>query len=267
MNSRKIITYILVSFGISWLIWLPNALSHNLSFGWEHSDWLHILGGLGPFLGAIITTYIFDKNAGVKSFLKNKLFPLPKLKWLVIGLGMPIAFFLAPYLFLGIFNNEWLDLSLLGLNSKVPVTNPVLIWVLWCIFYGMGEETGWRGFLLPELAKKYSARVASFYVALIWAPWHLPIFFYDKDLGNMGIGGTIGWVAGLTFGSVLLAWLAKHTKWILLPVILWHGTFNFFTTSDKIDYLVPSLMSTLVMITVVWIIIKYDTHFEKKIRT
>jgi hypothetical protein len=82
----------------------------------------------------------------------------------------------------------------------------------------------------------------------------------------MGVGGTIGWVVGLTFGSMLLGWLVKQSKWILLPVILWHGTFNFFTTSDKIDYLVPSMMSTLVIITVVWILIIYDSDFETKIK-
>jgi len=266
MNNRKIIVFILISFGISWSIWLPNVLSHNLKVGWEHSDWLHILGGLGPFMGAIITTYIFDKSCGLKDFITDRLIALPKLKWLLIGLGMTIIFFLVPYLFLGIFKNEWLDLSLLGLNSKLPITNPFLIWILWCIFYGLGEESGWRGFLFPELTKKYKARTATLYVALIWASWHLPVFFYDKDLGNMGVGGTIGWVVGLTFGSMLLGWLVKQSKWILLPVILWHGTFNFFTTSDKIDYLVPSMMSTLVIITVIWILIIYDSDFETKIK-
>jgi hypothetical protein len=48
-------------------------------------------------------------------------------------------------------------------------------------------------------------------------------------------------------------------------VILWHGTFNFFTTSDQLDFLIPSIMSTLVMVVVVWILIIYDSNFEVKI--
>ncbi len=266
MNTRKIITFIVISFGISWLIWLPNVLSHNFDVGWKHSDWLHILGGLGPFMGAILTTYIFDRSTGVKAFFKHQLFALPKLKWLLISIGMTIGFFLAPYLFLGIFKHEWIDLSVLGLNSKLPFTNPILIWLLWCLFYGMGEESGWRGFLLPELTKKYKARTATIFVVLAWAPWHLPVFFYDKDLGNMGIGGTIGWAVGLAFGSALMGWLVKQSKWVLLPVILWHGTFNFFTTSDQLDYLVPSVMSTLVMVAVIWILLAYDADFRRRRR-
>jgi hypothetical protein len=33
MNKKKIATFILVTFGISWLIWLPNGLSHNFDVG------------------------------------------------------------------------------------------------------------------------------------------------------------------------------------------------------------------------------------------
>jgi membrane protease YdiL (CAAX protease family) len=264
MNKKKIITFILISYGISWTIWLPNVLSHNFNVGWGHSDWLHLLGGLGPFLGAITTTFIFDGTQGIKEFFKNKLFTLPKTKWLLIGLGMPIIFFLIPFLFLGIFKNEWLDFLQLGLNSKLPFTNPLFIWFLWCFFYGVGEESGWRGFLFPEITKQYKASISTLYVALIWALWHLPIFFYDKDFISMGVGGTIGWLVGLIFGSLLLGWLVKQSKWNLLPVILWHGTFNFFTASDKINPLYPAVMSTLVIVIAVWIGINYGRNLSQK---
>ena len=264
MNKKKIITFILITYGISWMIWLPNVLSQNCNVGLRHSDWLHLLGGLGPFLGAIITTYIFDKKKGVKEYFKNKLFSLPKPKWILIGIGMPILFFLIPFLFLGIFKGNWLDFSQLGLNSKLPFTNPLLIWLLWCFFYGVGEESGWRGLLFPELTNKFNARISTLYVALIWALWHLPIFFYDKDFISMGIGGTIGWLVGLIFGSLLLGWLVKQANWNLLPLILWHGTFNFFSASDKIDYLYPAIISTLVIIISIWIGLKYGKDLSSK---
>jgi len=260
--NKKIRTYILVTFGISWTIWLPNVLSHNFNVGWRHSDWLHLLGGLGPLFGAIISTYIFDKTPGVKEYFKSRLLSLPKLNWVLVGLGMPIVFFLFPYLYLGIFKNQWLEFSQIGLNSKLPFKNPLLIWLLWCLFYGVGEESGWRGFLLPEFTNMNKARISTLFVALIWASWHLPIFFYDKDLANMGVGGTIGWLVGLIFGSLLLGWLAKQAKWSLLPVILWHGTFNFFSASDKINYLYPAVTSTLVIIFSFWIAWSYGNNLS-----
>ncbi len=185
---------------------------------------------------------------------------------------MPILFFVLIYLFLGIFAGEWTNLSEIGLNSKVPFTNIFGIWLLWCFFYGVGEESGWRGFLMPELTRKYKARISTLYTAFIWAPWHLPVFFYDKDFIAMGLVGTFGWIVGIIFGSFLLGWLAKQSNWNLWPVILWHGTFNLFTTSDRINPLFSGLISMMVIVVVLWIARKYDDNFSlvssiKKSRT
>jgi membrane protease YdiL (CAAX protease family) len=204
MDKKRLITFIVFTYGISWLIWLPNVLAHNFKVGWEFSAWLHIAGGLGPFIGAVITTYLFERKAGVAEYFKDKLFTIPKFKWILVGFGMPVVFFLIAVLIVGIFTGDWVVFSELGLNAKLPITNPLLIWLLWCFFYGLGEEGGWRGFLFPEFIKGFQARIATLYVALIWAPWHLPVFFYDKDLSMMGLFGTVGWLVGHIIGSLLL---------------------------------------------------------------
>lgn len=256
MNSRKLTVYILLSFGISWIVWLPNVLAAQSEFGWEHSNLLHLLGGLGPLCAAVFTTLIFDGLNGLKDFVNLRYTNLPNIKWLVLGLFMPIIFFLIPYLFLGFVEGQWLDFSLLGLNSKLPFQHPLLIWLLWCLCYGLGEESGWRGYLFPAFTQKYSARISAGFVALIWASWHIPIFFYDKDFMRLGFGGTIGWILGLFAGSIVLSWLLKQSKWNLVPVILWHGTFNFFTSSDQIDFMYPVFISTLVMVLAAFLWIK-----------
>jgi membrane protease YdiL (CAAX protease family) len=38
----------------------------------------------------------------------------------------------------------------------------------------LGEELGWRGFLVPELTTWVGFRRASLYSGVIWAAWHLP---------------------------------------------------------------------------------------------
>lgn len=257
MNKKKLITYIALTYGISWLIWLPNVLAKHFSVPWGHSDWLHVLGGLGPIIGALLTTLIFDGWKGLRQYFQERLFTFPKAKWLLVGFGMPIVFFLVGAVIFGAFTGEWVHLADLGLNSKIPFTNPLLIWLTWCFFYGLGEEGGWRGFLFPELARSIQPRMATLYVALIWVLWHLPIFFYDKDLSMMGWFGTLGWVVGLVFGSLLLGWLVKQSDFSLWAVILWHGTFNFFTASDRINPIYPGLVSTLVIVAALWIARRY----------
>jgi membrane protease YdiL (CAAX protease family) len=39
----------------------------------------------------------------------------------------------------------------------------------------LGEEIGWRGFLVPELAKRFSFTATAVLSGAIWALWHVPI--------------------------------------------------------------------------------------------
>lgn len=259
--KNRIITFVLISYAISWLIWLPNVLYRQFGIGY-YLPWLHFFGGLGPFLGAIITTFIFSKSIGVKKFFQEK-YRLPKLKWFLVGIVMPVVIALVAYLSLGIFTNNWIQLSDIGLNVKVPTESALVVWIIWLFFYGFGEEGGWRGLLFPEFTQKYNALTSAIFVSLIWASWHLPLFFYDKDFMSYGMGGTVGWVVGLMFGSVMLAWLAKQSKWILWPVIFWHGTFNLFTAGDRTGYSFAAIVSTLVMVIVVWIVWQYGVNLDK----
>ncbi len=47
----------------------------------------------------------------------------------------------------------------------------------------MGEEIGWRGYLVPKLLEKYTPNQVSIFVGLIWALWHFPIMV-TGDYGN-----------------------------------------------------------------------------------
>lgn len=61
------------------------------------------------------------------------------------------------------------------------IANPLSpsFWFLFItsLFFDGGglEETGWRGFALPELQKKHSLLRASIGVGVLWALWHIPV--------------------------------------------------------------------------------------------
>ncbi len=42
----------------------------------------------------------------------------------------------------------------------------------------LGEEIGWRGFLVPELAKRYSFASTAVISGVVWALWHFPILLF-----------------------------------------------------------------------------------------
>jgi CAAX protease family protein len=261
MFKKKILVYILISYGISWAIWLPNIIWHNFTETKHIRDWLHLVGGLGPMFSAIITTTLFGKAKDLRLFISNRFMKIPKIRIILMGIGMPMLFAILSALTLFITTGKVIRISELGYNSKIPVSNPFFIWIIWIIFFGVGEETGWRGFLFPELIKKFKAGTSAFYTALIWASWHIPLFLFDKDLSTLGLLGTFGWLIGLICGSLLFGWLVKKSNWNLLPVILWHGTFNFFTASEKTGTIFQGLMSMMVVVVVIWIFKKYNSNF------
>lgn len=93
---------------------------------------------------------------------------------------------------------------------------------LWILTFGIGEETGWRGFALPRLQRGRSALSATIILWVFWALWHLPLFFYSYEASILP-----GFLIGLLAGAITLTWLYNSTSGTILLVALWHGTFNF----------------------------------------
>lgn len=87
-----------------------------------------------------------------------------------------------------------------------------------------GEEIGWRGFALPRLSQQFGLAPASIILGIIWATWHLPLFFFSS-------GDTRGqsfplYLLQVTAVSVALAWLYWRTGGSLLLVMLLHAAVN-----------------------------------------
>jgi membrane protease YdiL (CAAX protease family) len=92
----------------------------------------------------------------------------------------------------------------------------------------LGEEIGWRGFLVPELAKQMSYAKLSLVSGMVWAAWHSPlVLFSDYN------GGTNRWYALLCSSvtcvsvSFILAWLRLKSN-SLWPAALFHASHNLF---------------------------------------
>ena len=78
------------------------------------------------------------------------------------------------------------------------LTNPVsfLGFLLLMILGGpLAEELGWRGFARDPLQKGRSALSASLILGVIWALWHLPLFFIEgTSQAAIGLGSTVFWL-------------------------------------------------------------------------
>lgn len=92
--------------------------------------------------------------------------------------------------------------------------------VLQVVIIGFGEELGWRGWLLPNLNKKYSLLKAMILVLIIWTLWHFPILFQDSEI-------LIPWLLIITGLTITLTWFWKKFENNILLFAIIHGSVNY----------------------------------------
>lgn len=85
----------------------------------------------------------------------------------------------------------------------------------------LGEEMGWRGFLVPELAKFMSFTGVALVSGFIWAAWHLPLFL----LGFYGADGTPLYYQLFFFFLLLMSNSVTMTYLRLRTDSLWTAVF------------------------------------------
>ena len=87
-----------------------------------------------------------------------------------------------------------------------------------------GEEIGWRGFALPRLAARFGYGIGSIVLGVIWALWHLPLFFV-RDADTYGQSFFLYTLQVIAI-SVAMAWLYQRTNGSLLLTMLMHAAIN-----------------------------------------
>lgn len=88
----------------------------------------------------------------------------------------------------------------------------------------LGEELGWRGYLLPGLLERMSAASAALLVGVIWAAWHTPLFWIE---GTVQADLPIGWYMAMTVGlSFIYTSVFLRTRGSALIAVLLHTASN-----------------------------------------
>lgn len=244
---KQLLTYFGLAYLISWTIWLP---LYGHIFGLNNLPTLpfhHALGGLGPLLASFLTTWIFLKKEGLKNLLA-KCFQVKPLIYLTIALFSPFILAFFALLIIYFIDKSPIDLSQLLRTKEFPQFNLLTFFLYNLIFFGFGEEVGWRGFALPRLQNRLNALTASIVLTVFWALWHLPLFFYRPGYTMMGAAGIFGWVFSLLTGSILLTWLYNSSKASILICAVFHSTIDIAFTADIANKNVVNYMGFLITV-------------------
>lgn len=119
------------------------------------------------------------------------------------------------------------------------------------LFGGGGlEEPGWRGFALPNLQKRYTPLRSSLILAVIWAFWHWPMFWFGVYGG--GPLGVFTFLIGVAPVAILFTAVFNRTKGSLPVVILLHTSINVTPIFLPVTSLASGLWWLLILCVTIW---------------
>jgi membrane protease YdiL (CAAX protease family) len=261
IKKHSLLTFFILAYAISWTIEIPLVLRARGVIQVHIPFLLHYLSAFGPMSAALIVTGLTSGSRGLKALwsrmIKWKVHPgwwLIAFTPLVLYLVVAVALWLTQGIPMGMINTGRFlyYVSLMGNVGFLGALGMAALPV-WILTFGIGEETGWRGFALPRLQKGRSALLATIILWIFWAFWHLPLFFY---LYNVSI--LPGFLFGLLAGAITFTWLYNSTQGSILMVAIWHGAFNFTTACVDCKTALPTqLISILVMVWAVIVVLHF----------
>lgn len=218
--------FFVVTFVWSWIIWIPLVLagSNILPIGKDLVSALSlpmsILAAFGPAVGAFYCIRTLHGKDALHKYLRSLMdFHLGWEAWLIpiiiLGLSTWLAWMLPE-----LWGEPRLDMLLPSLWVFPP-------YLLIMIFLGGGqEELGWRGYILDIIEDRLGIFQGNLVLGLIWAVWHLPLFFIPGTSQNyMPFTGFIL----LTIGySWIFSWVRQLSGKRTLSGLIVHGWANAF---------------------------------------
>jgi membrane protease YdiL (CAAX protease family) len=244
IRDRPLAWFFALAYAVSWAFWLPAVLANVGWIGPVPSRHLHLAGGLGPMVSAIVVTFLAEGQPALARLARRC---ISGRVWIIIAILIPAGLFFTATASIVVFSGAAIEWSNVGRSTEFPELPRSVYWVANVIFYGFGEEVGWRGFALPRLQSRASAFRASLVLAFGWAVWHAPLFAFTPGLSNLGFVGAIGWFVSLCLGSILLTWLFNSSGGSVAAVALFHSALDIFIASPVAAEL-PNVMGALLTV-------------------
>lgn len=256
---KKFWVYILVTFGLGWLMQGLAMLSLSFdSTGLVYTGLLSVCM-FAPLFGTLAANGGIARRAGIswKPVIKGRV------RWWLLAwfgpivfaiLGSALYYLLLPARFDG--SMPLFSQTIAAQGLPIPAALLVVISLVQCVTYvpflnmlfALGEEVGWRGWMTPFLTEKLGPKKGLILSGVIWGAWHWPIILlagYNFGTGYWGAPFTGALVMCLSCVGVgiLLSLLYKKTGSVWAPALA-HGAFNASAGVGSF-FLAPGITSTV----------------------
>ena len=238
LNKKSLLCFILIAFALAWTLFLlpllvgapGSSLRQTVSLVcWSAAMW-------APGMAAILTTLLVEKQPLATLNLRR----LGEKKAYLWAWLLPLALTLLAGLLTWLFGLGQLDLQFSAIRQAMaqagsPGVSPVLVigvqvlialtlGPLFNTLFGLGEELGWRGFLLPRLLPlgQFPAILIS---GAIWGIWHMPVILQGHNYPQHPVAGVFLMIGFCILFGAILSWLYLRTSSPWAPA-LGHGSLN-----------------------------------------
>lgn len=175
---------------------------------------LQILSSWAPTLAVVIFWKKLRPNTDLKKFITTKFSTPLNLKTVALTISIHLLFLAGSLLIVStILKQPIQDLLILSpgflLSSMLnhSIRGP------------LGEELGWRGFLMEELLKNFQPLTMSILLGLIWAGWHLPLWFMSGYSGTDLLQYVLFFTLWCVAQSIIITLLYQRNSNLLIPIL------------------------------------------------
>lgn len=199
LEKREIIIF-------STLVISLSALICFISYRMEDKN-ISILAVFTPSIVAFFLTLFIRGKKGIYDLFIRQTIQAASLKWFLLSI---IVF--PALISLAILTSLNFDISGFELRATQLVPQIIVI-----VLIAVGEEYGWRGFLLPKLMKRFDLFKSSIILGLIWGIWHFPAYLIGTGVPlQMNFMVFLLWVV---LGTLVISWIYYYTKSVLTSIL------------------------------------------------
>jgi membrane protease YdiL (CAAX protease family) len=239
IDTKPIVKFLVIAFAISWTLFLlplaftglgDQVLGSIRLIAWAVAMW-------GPGVAALLVTILVEKKP-IRTLRLNVLGPKRFYLWawflppLLAAAAIPlsIALGLARYDPNLTILQQMVDQMPAGqaISAQmlliIQLAQGILIGPLINVIFTLGEELGWRGFLLPRLEPlgQWKAILIS---GVIWGVWHAPVIAQGFNYPGHPIAGIFFMIVFTVLLGALMSWLYFATRSTWAPAF-GHASIN-----------------------------------------
>jgi membrane protease YdiL (CAAX protease family) len=227
LARHPLLSFFALTIVITWLVTIP-----SLFFGMPFKPF-QTAGAYGPLLSAVIVSAAMGREELKALFRRMTDFRFG-LRWYLLAIfGYVLLYLLVAGLSGAPLLQSLAEKGMLIFTLYLPslftayLVNPI------------GEETGWTGFALPHLQKRFTPWLSAVILGIVWAVWHLPGFFVPSEMGAFNTVNFIFFILISILVRIIWTWLTNNANGSGMSGVLLHASSNAVSLA-----LIPALLPT-----------------------